>query len=94
MNCHGGRVAVSRIVGSFASGFVGLAWAPPSQDKFSNAFANSGTAFAGYIGSSVFSEFQTDLFGLLGKLFPAGKPHIQKTSSPPPRAAPANEGQK
>jgi len=80
------RPAPGRLIGSFASGFVGLAWAPPSQDKTSIALTNSGTAFAGYIGSSVFSEFQNDLFGLLGKMFPAGKPQSQRV---PPKTPPA-----
>jgi hypothetical protein len=83
------RPAPGRLIGSFASGFVGLAWAPPSQDKVSSALVNSGTAFAGYIGNSVFSEFEYDLFGALGKMFGTGKPHPQPPppplrSNPPP----------
>lgn len=74
-NACDSRPAPGRLAGSFASGFVGLAWAPPSQNNIPNALVDSGTAFAGYIASSVFSEFQYDLFGLLGKLFPTGKPH-------------------
>lgn len=67
-DCTKGRVAVARLAGSFASGFVGLAWAPPSTNHLSTAMTNTGTAFAGYIGDSVVSEFQGDVFRLLGKL--------------------------
>jgi hypothetical protein len=80
------RPAPARLMGSFASGFVGLAWAPPSQDKVSDALVNSGTAFAGYIGNSVFSEFQYDIFGFVGRMFGMGKPHPQ----PAPPAVPPN----
>jgi len=76
------RPAPGRLIGSFASGFVGLAWAPPSQDKLSNALVDSGTAFGGYIADSVFSEFQTDLFGWIGKIFATGKPHLDKIPRP------------
>ncbi len=85
------RPAPARAMGSFASGFVGLAWAPPSQDKVSSALVNSGTAFAGYIGASVFSEFQTDLFGLLGKMFPTGKPQAASNRNVPPAVPPPSE---
>ncbi len=68
------RFAFSRIAGSFSSGFVSLAWAPPSNNHISNTLEGSGTALAGYFGNSVFTEFQGDLFGLLGHLFPTGKP--------------------
>ena len=70
--------APSRLIGSFASGFVGLAWAPPSQNHLSTALVNSGTAFGGYIGNSIFAEFQNDLFGLLGRMFPFGKPNLSQ----------------
>lgn len=73
------RFAFSRIAGSFSSGFVSLAWAPPSNNHLSNAFQGSGTALAGYFGNSVFTEFQGDLFGLLGHLFPTGKPKTSGT---------------
>jgi hypothetical protein len=75
--------APGRLAGSFASGFVGLAWAPPSQNTISHALEDSGTAFGGYVINSVFSEFQYNIFGLLGKLFPAGKP-APGTPPPPP----------
>jgi hypothetical protein len=82
-NACDNHIAPGRLIGSFASGFVGLAWAPPSQNKISSALVGSGTAFGGYIGNSVFSEFQNDLFGLLGKMFPAGKPQISKMKPTP-----------
>jgi len=83
------RPAPGRLIGSFASGFVGLAWAPPSQDKVSSALVSSGTAFAGYIGNSVFSEFEYDLFGIVGKMFGTGKPHLPAAPQPPPPSAQA-----
>jgi hypothetical protein len=67
-NCGKGRVDVSRIAGSFASGFVSLAWQP------STAFTGTGTAFAGYVGNSIFTEFQGDIYRILGKVFTSGKP--------------------
>jgi hypothetical protein len=76
------RPAPGRLIGSFASGFVGLAWAPPSQDKVSSALVNTGTAFAGYIGESVFNEFEYSLFGFVGKLFGTWKPHPQPPAPP------------
>jgi hypothetical protein len=83
------RPAPGRLLGSFASGFVGLAWAPPSQDKVSSALVDSGTAFAGYIGNSVFSEFENDLFGFIGRMFGTGKPHLPSAPQPvPPSAQP------
>jgi hypothetical protein len=78
------RPAPGRLIGSFASGFVGLAWAPPSQDKVSSALVNSGTAFAGYIANSLFSEFEYDLSGFVGKMFGTGKPHLPAAPQPPP----------
>jgi hypothetical protein len=78
------RPAPGRLIGSFASGFVGLAWAPPSQDKVSSALVNSGTALAGYIGDSLFSEFEYDLFGFVGRMFGTGKPHLPAAPQPAP----------
>ena len=82
------RPAPGRLIGSFASGFVGLAWAPPSQNKINSALVNSGTAFAGYIGNSVFSEFEYTIFGIVGKMFGTGKPH---PLPPPPTPAPSTQ---
>ena len=66
--------AFSRIGGSLASGFVELSYLPPSQRKVSNAWLGSAGALGGYAANSVWSEFQGDIFGLLGKVFPTGKP--------------------
>ena len=68
-----GRPRIAPLAGSFASGFVSLAWAPPSVNKLNSAFTGSGTAFAGYLGNSVFTEFQGDIFGFIGKMLPKGK---------------------
>jgi hypothetical protein len=68
-----GRPVFSPLAGSFASGFTSLAWAPPSVNKMSSALVGTGTAYAGYFGNSVFSEFEPDLFGLIGKLLPGGR---------------------
>jgi hypothetical protein len=73
-DCSTGRPAISRFVGSFASGFVSLEWQPPSTNHLSYALQGSGTAFAGYLGNSVFTEFQGDLYRILGKVFSSGKP--------------------
>jgi hypothetical protein len=67
------RPAPSRLAGSFASGFVGLAWAPPSQAKTADVLVNSGTAFGGYLVESVLSEFQPEIYRVLGGLLPKGK---------------------
>ncbi len=76
------RPKPARVAGSFASGFLGLAWAPASQDHISNALIDSGTAFGGYIGDSVFSEFSPDISRMLGHLFPLGKPKFGTTTNP------------
>jgi len=76
-NCSG-RLALSRLSGSFASGFVSLAWAPPSVNKINSALVGTGTALGGYIGNSLFSEFQGDIFGALGKIVTAGKGRVVK----------------
>jgi hypothetical protein len=68
------RPRTSFLLGSFASGFESLAWAPPSEDNISSALESSGSAFGGYEIDSVFAEFEPNIFGLLGKLFPTGKP--------------------
>lgn len=68
------RPRFSFVLGSFASGFVSLAWAPPSQNNISSALKTSGSGFGGYEADSVFTEFEPNIFGLLGMLFPMGKP--------------------
>jgi hypothetical protein len=71
-NCTDG-VAWSHFAGSLSSGFVGLAWTPAPGNTVSQAFVRSGTAFGGDIAASVFAEFQSDIFGLFGRLFGSGK---------------------
>src|SRR5271169_1689903 len=66
MNSCGGRPAPGRLIGSFASGFVQLAWLPPSQNNLTTALLGTGTAFGGYIGDSLISEFQGDIFRIVG----------------------------
>jgi hypothetical protein len=67
------RLAYGRIAGSFASGFVQLAWAPPSQNHVSDALKGSATAMGGYFGDSVTSEFAGDLMGWFGRLIAGDK---------------------
>jgi hypothetical protein len=67
-------VAFSRLGGSLASGFVQLAYLPKSQNTIGNAFLGSASGLGGYAADSVFTEFQGDLFGWLGKMFTTGKP--------------------
>ena len=66
--------AVSRLAGSFSSGFVQLAWLPPSERNVARALRGSANAFGGYVTNSVFNEFQKDLFGWVGRMFATGKP--------------------
>jgi hypothetical protein len=68
------RIAFSRLAGSLSSGFVQLAWLPPSHNTIGNAFEGSASALGGYAANSVFTEFKGDLFGWLGKTFGTGKP--------------------
>jgi hypothetical protein len=81
------RIAFSRLAGSLASGFIQRVWLPPSQNTLGNAFLGSGSALGGYAAESVFTEFQGDLFGWLGKMFGTGKPKTLLAAPPP--AAPA-----
>jgi hypothetical protein len=75
-------VKPGRVAGSFASGFAGLAWAPPSKDHISDALIDSGTAFGGYVGNSVFSEFSPEISRMLAHLFPMGKPKFNSATTP------------
>lgn len=67
-------LAVSRIAGSLASGFVQRAYLPPSTNTLRNAWLGSASALGGYAANSVWTEFQGDVFRWLGKVFPTGKP--------------------
>ncbi len=72
-NCHDAP-AFSRLAGAFASGFVQMGWQPDRINNVSTALRGSAGAMGGYFGYSVFTEFQGDLYGLVGKLFTTGKP--------------------
>jgi hypothetical protein len=72
-NCTDG-IAVSHFAGALSSGFVGMAWTPGPENTVGQAFVRSGTSFGGDVASSLFSEFQGDIFGLFGRMFGSGKP--------------------
>ncbi len=67
-SARGPSFSYSRIAGSFASGFVGMAWTPDSGNTVGQAFGRTGTAFAGYVGTSIWTEFQPDIIRLVSKL--------------------------
>jgi hypothetical protein len=67
-------VAFSRIAGSLASGFIQMAYLPPSQNNPATAFKGAGTALGGYALDSVWTEFQGDFFGWLGRRIATGEP--------------------
>lgn len=71
-----------RLAGSFASGFAGLAWAPPSKSHVSDALSGSGTAFGGYVADSVFSEFSPNISQIFAHFFPMGKPKFDAGVTP------------
>jgi hypothetical protein len=62
-------LANSRIAGSFASGFIGMSWTPERINTVGQAFGRTGTGFAGYAATSVWTEFQPDIRALAGRLF-------------------------
>jgi hypothetical protein len=67
-------IALSRIGGAFASGFIGMSWTPEPDNSIAAAFGRTGTALAGYAGSNVLHEFQPDIISALSKMFGTGKP--------------------
>ncbi len=67
-------IAFSRIAGSLASGFIQRAYLPPSRNTVGVAFEGTGSALGGYVANSVWTEFQGDLFGWLGRRIATGKP--------------------
>jgi hypothetical protein len=69
---HG--IAFSKIAGALTSGFIGNAWYPDRLRTPGQAFARSGSAMGGYVMSSLFSEFQPDVFGMVKKLLGLGNP--------------------
>lgn len=70
-NCTDG-IALSHFAGALSSGFVGMAWTPNPGNSIGQAFSRSGTAFGGDVAASVFSEFQTDIFGFFSHMFGSG----------------------
>jgi hypothetical protein len=79
-------VAFSRIAGALASGFIQRAYLPPSTNTLGNAFKGSASALGGYAANSVWTEFQGDVFGWLGRRIPTGniKPSTKKSTSANP----------
>lgn len=67
-------LAYGRIAGSFASGFIGMAWTPDPNNTVGQALGRTGTAFAGYVGTSVWTEFQPDVIRLVGAMIGQRKP--------------------
>jgi hypothetical protein len=78
--------AISKMVGASSSGLVGLAWYPERLNTPGQILARTGSAYGGYVASAIFSEFQADIFHLLGKLVgsdhgsPAPKPKNPKAA--------------
>lgn len=66
----GGRKwpASSKMAGAASSGVVGLSWYPGRLNTPGQVLSRTGSAYSGYVASAVFSEFQADVFRLLGKL--------------------------
>ena len=67
-------VAFSRVAGSLASGFIQRAYLPPSTNTLGNAFKGSASALGGYAANSVWTEFQGDIMGWVGRRFATGNP--------------------
>jgi hypothetical protein len=78
--------AISKMVGASSSGLVGLTWYPDRLNTPGQVLARTGSAYGGYVASAVFSEFQSDIFRIFGKLFgsdrnyPSPKPKSDKGS--------------
>lgn len=68
--------AISRLVGASSSGVVGLAWYPDRLNHPDQVVVRGASAYGGYVASAIFSEFQADVFRLLGKMMGSdnGKP--------------------
>jgi hypothetical protein len=67
-------LAYSRIAGSFASGFIGMSWTPGPDNTVGQALGRTGTAFAGYAATNVWTEFQPDIVRLVGAMIGQRKP--------------------
>lgn len=63
------RFSFGRVAGSFASGFVGMAWTPDRINTPQQALIRSGTAMSGSLTASLFKEFQPDLMKMLSGMF-------------------------
>jgi hypothetical protein len=78
--------AISKMVGASSSGLVGLSWYPERLNTPGQVLARTGSAYGGYVASAIFSEFQADIFRLLGKVvgsdrnYPSFKPKNIKAS--------------
>lgn len=59
------RLAVGRLGGAFASGFVGMAWTPDRINTPQRALIRSGTAMGGVMAGSLWKEFQPDIMRML-----------------------------
>ena len=67
-------LSYSRIAGSLASGFIGMSWTPDRINTVGQAFGRTGTGFAGYAATSVWTEFQPDVVSLTGRLIGQRRP--------------------
>lgn len=61
-------IGYSRLAGAFTSGFIGMSWTPAPNNTVGQAFGRAGTGFAGYVGTSVWTEFQPDIRDLAARL--------------------------
>jgi hypothetical protein len=84
-NCHKWP-AISKMVGASSSGLVGLSWYPDRLNTPGQVLARTGSAYGGYVASAVFSEFQSDIFRMFGKLFGSDRnyPSPKPSSEPKP----------
>jgi hypothetical protein len=72
-------LSYSRIAGSFASGFIGMAWTPDRQNTPGQAFGRTGTALGGYAASCVWTEFQPDVISLIGRMIGQHKSNAKQS---------------
>jgi hypothetical protein len=61
-------LAYSRMAGAFTSGFIGMSWTPERNNTVGQAFGRAGTGYAGYVGTSVWTEFQPDILDLAARM--------------------------
>jgi hypothetical protein len=80
--------AISKMVGASSSGLVGLSWYPQRLNTPGQVLARTGSAYGGYVASAIFSEFQADIFHLLGKMVGSDR---NNPSSQPKKAKVTNE---